>query len=61
MVFDIDKFVFGVVYDGEYLIIVYGDEIVFLEFMIEGSIVYLIVDIKVKGRCGIGLGVNDEG
>lgn len=61
MVSDADKLVSGVVHDGEHLIIAHGDEIVLLESMTEGSTAHLIADTKAKGRCGTGLGVNDEG
>ena len=56
-----DCSVYGVVHDGEHLIIGNGDEVVLLESMSEGSTAHLIADVKVNDFVKAGVGINEKG
>ena len=60
-VLDEDCPVYGVVHDGEHLIIANGDEIVLLESMTEGSTAHLIANVEVNDFGKAAVGINEKG
>lgn len=56
-----DCSVYGVVHDGEHLIIGNEDEVVLLESMTEGTTAHLIADVKVNDFGQAGVGINEKG
>ena len=56
-----DCSVYGVVHDGEHLIIGNEDEVVLLESMTEGSTAHLIADVEVNDFGQAGVRMNEKG